>query len=132
MKFVFAAIFLAFSFVGINAQQAAGPVKKKVYVMGNVAKPSAVDFREGLTVKQAIAEAGGLIKDKKGKNVRVYRLTGEPCSQRKLIKIDLKAILKNKTPDFFLEALDILDIDYRPAKELYVDLICNSGERVMY
>lgn len=47
---------------------------RKIYIVGEVGKPGAFPLSNGMTVLQAIAEAGGLLEHAKKKDVAVVRL----------------------------------------------------------
>lgn len=70
-----------------------------VTVMGQVAKPGEVTFREGLTISQAIAAAGGALPT--ADLGRVYILRGE-----KRIRVSLRKILSGKAPDVTVQVGD--------------------------
>ncbi len=50
---------------------------RNVYVMGAVTTPKAISYREGLTVVEAILEAGGFTKFAKQNGTVIYRKNGE-------------------------------------------------------
>jgi polysaccharide export outer membrane protein len=50
---------------------------RNVYIMGAVARPKAIAYREGLTVVEAILEAGGFTKYAKENATVIYRKNGE-------------------------------------------------------
>ena len=80
------------------------PENEIVHVAGQVLKPGAVIWRDGLTVVQAVTEAGGTSA---GANLRkAYILRG---SQR--IELNLRRILRGVTADVVLEAGDQLFVD---------------------
>src|SRR5688572_28475557 len=62
--------------------------EKRICVLGNVMKPSMLRFRGGMTVTQAIRDAGGIPPDSKSKKVRVYSLTTEGTNR--IIYVDLE------------------------------------------
>ncbi len=80
---------------------------KNVYVMGAVATPKFVEFREGLTVMEAILEAGGLTKYANQNEVIVYRKSEDqrtvavPIKVKKLVNDgDLNQNIKLKPGDY--------------------------------
>ena len=80
------------------------PENEVVYVSGQVVKPGAVNWRDGLTVIQAVTEAGGASP---GANLRkAYVLRG-----RERIEINLRRVMRGKDADQPLLAGDQLFID---------------------
>ena len=67
--------------------------------MGEVGKPGEIAFREGMTVSQSIAAAGGLLVT--GSKRRVFVLRGE-----EQIRVNLATILTGESPDIVLEPGD--------------------------
>ena len=81
---------------------------RKVCVVRNVEKPSAVPFKESITLLEAIREAGGVSPDSKARQVTIHRrLAG---SERILIVVDLKKLQKRGAKDLALEHNDIVDV----------------------
>ena len=70
-----------------------------VYVSGEVNKPGAVPFSEGLTVTQALSKSGGVKRTARTRDA--YILRGD---QR--IAVNLKRVLKGKAADIGLEPDD--------------------------
>ena len=62
-----------------------------VYVAGKVNKPGALPFQEGLTVLQAVLDAGGMSKEAVGAKVKILR---EDAIGQKQIPVDMDAILE--------------------------------------
>ena len=78
-----------------------------VFVSGQVARPGELPWREGLTVTQALAAAGG--PSATARLRRAWLLRGQ-----ERIPIDIKAILKGKAPDLAIRAEDQLILDESP------------------
>lgn len=75
-----------------------------VYVSGQVAKPGQINWRDGLTVRQAIVAAGGPMKTA---NLRkAYILRG---GER--VGVNLRRVLKGKDPDVPMQQGDQLFVD---------------------
>jgi polysaccharide export outer membrane protein len=83
------------------------PEADQVYVIGSVASPKAIPLSGPLTVSQAIATAGGILPEARGKKVRIVR---QGQDGKKEIYVDLKAIEKHGAEDVALQANDILDV----------------------
>ena len=81
--------------------------KRFVYVGGNVAAPGEREFREGMTLTQALLSAGGVSRSGRG-SVRIARrnqggflVTNE---------YNLRSIEEGKSPDPFIEAGDRIEV----------------------
>jgi polysaccharide export outer membrane protein len=78
---------------------------KNVYVMGAVITPKAIEYREGLTVMEAILEAGGFTKFASQNDTVIYRKDGAgeitiPVKVKKLSNGDLSQNAKLKPGDY--------------------------------
>jgi polysaccharide export outer membrane protein len=78
---------------------------KNIYVMGAVITPKAIGYREGLTVMEAILEAGGFTKFASQNDTVIFRKdgTGEisiPVKVKKLSNGDLSQNVKLKPGDY--------------------------------
>ncbi|MCB9766072.1 MAG: SLBB domain-containing protein [Alphaproteobacteria bacterium] len=74
-----------------------------VYVTGQVQQPGAVPFRKGMTITQAVTQAGGLTEIARTRKVHVLR-----GGQR--IDVRLKRIFAGREPDFELQPDDQVNI----------------------
>jgi protein involved in polysaccharide export with SLBB domain len=81
---------------------------KRICVLGNVRKPSLLPFRSGITVTQAIKEAGGIPQDSKNKKVRVYSQTTEGTNR--IIYVDLEVVRRKPYMDLELQSFDIVEV----------------------
>jgi polysaccharide export outer membrane protein len=80
-----------------------------VYVTGSVNAPQGVFMRDQLTLGRAIAMVGGVRKEAKLSDVRIYRQKpGSP--DQEMIKVDYSAIKKNQQPDVLLQPYDIIEV----------------------
>jgi polysaccharide export outer membrane protein len=86
------------------------PVDKeiRVFVMGRVTRPGAVKskFSEGITLLQAIADAGGLAEGAKESAITITRKNKAGKEQK--IKVNLKDIIKGKKKDVLLQEGDVV------------------------
>jgi protein involved in polysaccharide export with SLBB domain len=91
-----------------------------VYVAGKVSKPGALPFKEGLTVLQAILDAGGMIKEAVGSKAKVLR--EDALAGRTQIPVDLDAILEkgDKAQNITLVSGDIIVV---PGMSLQEDIM---------
>lgn len=80
-----------------------------VYITGSVNSPQGVFMRDHLTLSTALAMVGGIKKEAKANEVRIYRLQpGSP--DRSTMLVDLTAIKKGQKPDFLLQAFDVIEV----------------------
>jgi polysaccharide export outer membrane protein len=82
---------------------------KPIYITGSVVAPQGIYLQNGMTISRAIALVGGIKKDGKGEDIRIFRQK-PGTSEQKLIKVNLTAIKKMKEPDVLLEPYDIIDV----------------------
>src|SRR5215217_5158949 len=80
-----------------------------VYVTGAVLAPGGVYLRDQLMLSRALAMVGGVRKEAKVNDVRIYRQTPGSANQE-LIHVDLAAIKKNLKPDFVLQPYDVIEV----------------------
>jgi polysaccharide biosynthesis/export protein len=80
----------------------------RVFVMGRVNKPGAVRAKmsEGVTLLQAIADAGGLAEGAKESAILITRK--DKAGKEQKLKINLKDILKGKKKDLVLQEGDVV------------------------
>jgi polysaccharide export outer membrane protein len=80
-----------------------------VYMTGAVLSPQGVFLRDQLTLSRAVAMVGGVRKEAKLTDVKIYRQ--KPGStEQEIIHVDFAAIKKNQKPDFILMAFDVVEI----------------------
>ncbi len=93
-----------------------------VYMLGSFKNQSAVPLQQNspLTLMQAATLAGGPSFDAKYKDLRIVRTVG---FERKVVKLDMKAVLNGKAADPVLQADDIV---YLPSDLLKASLT-NGG-----
>lgn len=80
-----------------------------VYITGSVVSPQGIFLRDQLTLSRALAMVGGVRKEAKSSDVRIYRQKPGATDQE-TIRVDYAAIKKNQKPDFFLQAFDIVEV----------------------
>lgn len=104
------------------------PKAEEVFVVGNVFKPQVVLMTEPLTLRQAIAKAGGELKTTKKNKVKIIRQTPGAAKPVEFI-YDLVAIDKGKVPDPFLQANDIVTVpedDWKAARKKVLDALTSG------
>jgi polysaccharide export outer membrane protein len=80
-----------------------------VYVTGSVTLPQGILLTDGLTVSRALAMVGGIRKEAKKDDVRIYRQK-PGVEKQDIIRVDYAAIQKNQKPDVVLQPYDIIDV----------------------
>jgi len=90
-----------------------------VYVAGEVNKPGALSFKDGMTILQAILDAGGMSKDAVGTKVKVLR---EDALGRKQIPVDMDAVLEEGDKEQNIQ-LVLGDIIVVPGMSLQADIM---------
>ena len=86
------------------------PEADQVFVVGYVYQPKAIALKDKpITVSRAIAIAGGPQREASTSKVRIIRQTTDGNSRQE-IPVDLKAILKFKSPDIALLPNDIVEV----------------------
>lgn len=80
-----------------------------VYVTGSVFAPQGIFLRDQLTLSRALAMVGGVRKEANISSVKIYRQKSGEQTQETLI-VDYGAIKKNKKPDVFLQAFDVIEV----------------------
>jgi protein involved in polysaccharide export with SLBB domain len=88
-----------------------------VFVVGEVRNPPAADSltipESGMMLTDAIYRSGGLTRDAKKKDVKIYRLkTGSP--DREIISANLDQIKKQKQKDIALQPYDVVEVEKAP------------------
>lgn len=80
-----------------------------VYITGAVLSPGGIYLRDQLMLSRALAMVGGVRKEAKVSDVRIYRqVAGSP--NQEVIHVDLGAIKKNQKPDFLLQPYDVIEV----------------------
>jgi polysaccharide export outer membrane protein len=98
---------------------------REVYVLGAVAEPRAVPYKEGMTVAAAIASAYGTIKGAYLQHVAVVRGS---LSHPQIAIVDYKYVIRGKAGDIALQPQDIVYIPFSPYRYLtrYAQLVVDT------
>jgi polysaccharide export outer membrane protein len=80
-----------------------------VYITGSVTAPQGIYMRDQLTLSLAIAMVGGVKKEAKTSDVRIFRQKPGSNDQETL-KVDLAAIRKHQKPDILLQPYDVIEV----------------------
>lgn len=108
-----------------GGEQIRVPEAPRVYVLGNVKRPCSVlakDPRE-TTVLKILAQAEGLAQFSSADGV-IYRRVGDGVNE---IPVDVRSILKGKSPDIRMEPYDVLYIPESRGRRLTAEVL----DRVM-
>ncbi|HEX8068341.1 MAG TPA: polysaccharide biosynthesis/export family protein [Pyrinomonadaceae bacterium] len=88
------------------------PEAAPVYITGAVTSPQGVYLRERLALTTAIAMVGGIRKDAKTSEVRIYRQR-EGGNGRDMITADYRKIQRKQQDDIFLQPYDVIEVPER-------------------
>jgi polysaccharide export outer membrane protein len=105
------------------------PEAEQVYVVGNVYTPKSLPLKEPLTVSQAIAMAGGPLRDSKTDKIHIVRRATGATSQSEIF-VNLAAIAHKKEQDLMLQPNDIVEVPESTGKSLIRSLIGAVGPSV--
>jgi polysaccharide export outer membrane protein len=83
-----------------------------VYITGSVVSPGGILLRDQLTLSRALGMVGGLRKEARGSEIRIYRQQAG-SAQQEIIKVDFEAVKKNQKPDVFLQPYDVIEVSDR-------------------
>lgn len=89
-----------------------------VYVYGNVIKQGAVEFKEPITLMQAIAKAEGVKPASKKDKIRVFRQRPNSAERDEVI-YDLDKIARKQAQDPYLEANDVVAVSEDATKSIF-------------
>ena len=82
-----------------------------VYITGEVVNPQGIFLKEGGTsLSEAIAKIGGVRREAKTKDVKIYRLKSN-SKDREIINANYDQIRKGLQKDVMLEPYDIVEVD---------------------
>jgi polysaccharide export outer membrane protein len=80
-----------------------------IYIVGNVATPQRIFFKESITFMQAIAMAGDVLRDSMSDRVYIYRSSLDG-SEKTIITVNLKTTKNRRTEDVVLQPYDIIEV----------------------
>ncbi|HLM01458.1 MAG TPA: SLBB domain-containing protein, partial [Pyrinomonadaceae bacterium] len=82
-----------------------------IYITGEVRQPQGLYLRErGTSLREAIAQIGGINRTAKTKDIKIYRLKAD-SREREVISVNYDQILKGQQKDVMLEPYDIIEVD---------------------
>lgn len=82
-----------------------------VYITGEVVAPQGIYLKDGgLSLTEAIAKIGGVRREAKTKDIKIYRLKAN-SKDRDIISVNYDLIKKGEQKDVMLEPYDIVEVD---------------------
>ncbi len=82
-----------------------------VYITGEVSSPMGVYLKEGgLSLTEALAKIGGVRREAKTKDIKIYRLK-DNSKDREIISVNYDSIKKGEQKDVMLQPYDIVEVD---------------------
>ncbi len=82
-----------------------------VYITGEVMSPQGIYLKDGsLSLTEAIAKIGGVKREAKTKDIKIYRLKAN-SKDREIISANYDQIKAGKQKDLMLEPYDIVEVD---------------------
>ena len=93
------------------------PEAQWVSVIGNALRQQTFVYREGMTLKRAIALAGGVARSSDLVRVKIHRL-GSAGNYSEIIVVDLKAVIQGWSEDPLLRPFDTLEVSDEQGKFL--------------
>jgi polysaccharide biosynthesis/export protein len=92
-------------------------ITRNIYLMGAVAGPGVVPYRDDLTLAGAILASGGMLPYAQAGHVAIIRGS---LAEPRIASVDYRAILKGKATDVRLEPGDIIYVSFVPWRKLAV------------
>ncbi len=81
-----------------------------VTVIGWVQAPKTIEIRPGLTVLNAVSEAGGTLFAAEATRIKILRQA--PGEETKTLMVNLNDIREARSPDVLVQANDVIDVPY--------------------
>jgi len=98
-----------------------------VYITGEVVSPQGLYLKEnGLTLTEAIAKIGGVRREAKTKDIKIYRLK-DNSKERQVIAVNYDSIKKGNQKDVLLEPYDIVEVDKSKKSVLQIAIEVATG-----
>lgn len=93
----------------------------KVFIGGNVKNPMAMNVKDAVSLRQAIAMAGGLSPGAKAERIKIQRLVSGSLNRTDII-VNFKEIELQKRDDVALQANDIIEVP-GPKPNIFRDIV---------
>lgn len=100
-----------------------------VYITGEVIAPQGLYLKEGgLSLTEAIAKIGGVRREAKTKDIKIYRLK-DNSRDREIIAVNYDLIKKGEQKDVMLEPYDIVEVDKAPKSigQTILEIVTGAG-----
>jgi len=104
-----------------------------VYITGEVIQPVGIRLPEGgLSLTQAIAMVGGVNRQAKTKEIKIYRLKAN-SKDREIIAANYDSIKKGQQKDLMLEPYDIVEVDKskKTIQQIVFETITGVGRQAL-
>lgn len=104
-----------------------------VYITGEVNQPNGLRIPEGgLSLKRAIAMVGGVRREAKTKDIKIYRLKAN-SADRDTIAVNYDLINKGTQKDVMLEPYDIVEVDKskKSIAQVAFEIITGSARQIV-
>jgi polysaccharide export outer membrane protein len=104
-----------------------------IYITGEVIQPIGIRLPEGgLSLTQALAMVGGVRREAKTKDVKIYRLKAN-SKDRETIAVNYESIKKGQQKDVMLEPYDIVEVDKskKSIQQIVFETITGVGRRAI-
>lgn len=94
--------------------------KKTISVQGQVRKPGVYEFKDSISIKDIIFQAGGFTESGTGKRIEVARrvvnadVTQSSTEIAEIVQIDAETDLQTKGTDFYLKPFDLVIVRTNP------------------
>ncbi len=100
-----------------------------VYITGEVVAPQGIYLKEGgLSLTEAIAKIGGVRREAKTKDIKIYRLKAN-SKDREIIVANYDLIKKGEQSDVMLQPYDIVEVDKskKGIGQTILELVAGAG-----
>ena len=104
-----------------------------IYITGEVIQPVGIRLPEGgLSLTQAIAMVGGVRREAKTKEIKIYRLKAN-SKDREIIAANYESIKKGQQKDLMLEPYDIVEVDKskKSIQQIVFETITGVGRQAL-
>lgn len=104
-----------------------------VYITGEVVQPQGIYLKEGgLSLSEAIAKIGGVRREAKTKDIKIYRLKSN-SKDREIISANYDMIREGKQKDIMLEPYDIVEVDKskKSVGQIILDVVAGAGRTAL-